>query len=279
MALQVALSVLNLVLLVVVLGLLWRVRQRLIRMRDVQQMEWPRSLWPQFESLIKLYRLLDGKADLPNLRHWAVSPDFLLHVVRHVQDHAPKRILECSCGSSTIAMAQALRAFGIDGHIYSLENYGPSVEAVRGQLRRHDLERFVTLVSVPLVQKRYDGIDATFQWYDLRPEMVPDGIDLLLIDGPAAVDNRYARYPAGPELLPKLSSAAHIFIDDADRLGELDMVDRWRKLYPTLSVRKLPAEKGCAELFFRDETQLAAQVDQRASVTATLTASASSTVL
>jgi predicted O-methyltransferase YrrM len=279
MALQVALSVLNLVLLVVVLGLLWRVRQRLIRMRDVQQMEWPRSLWPQFESLIKLYRLLDGKADLPNLRHWAVSPDFLLHVVRHVQDHAPKRILECSCGSSTIAMAQALRAFGIDGHIYSLENYGPSVEAVRGQLRRHDLERFVTLVSVPLVQKRYDGIDATFQWYDLRPEMVPDGIDLLLIDGPAAVDNRYARYPAGPELLPKLSRAAHIFIDDADRLGELDMVDRWRKLYPTLSVRKLPAEKGCAELFFRDETQLAAQVDQRASVTATLTASASSTVL
>lgn len=258
MTMLIALCILNLALLLVVLGMVWRVRQRLIRMRDVQRMEWPRSLWPQFESLTKLYRLLDGKADLPNLRHWAVSPDFLLHVVRHVQDHAPKRILECSCGSSTVAMAQALRQFGIDGHIYSLENYEPSVAAVRGQLRRHGLERFVTLVVVPLVQKRYDGVDAAFHWYDLRPEMMPDDIDLLLVDGPSAVDNPYARYPAGPELLPKLSRAAHIFIDDADRLGELDMVDRWRKLYPSLGIRKLPAEKGCVELFFRDERQIAA---------------------
>ena len=254
MTILIALGILNLVLLVVVLGMLWRLRQRLIR----QQMEWPRSLWPQFESLIKLYRLLDGKADLPNLRHWAVSPDFLLHVVRHVQDHAPRRILECSCGSSTIAMAQALRAYGIDGHIYSLENYQPSIEAVRSQLRRHDLERYVTLIAAPLMPKRYDGVDATFQWYDVKPGMIPDDIDLLLVDGPAAVDNPYARYPAGPELLPKLSSKAHIFIDDADRLGELDMVDRWRTLYPSLGVRKLPAEKGCAELFFREEKKLAA---------------------
>jgi len=258
MTMAILLGVLNLVLLVVVLGMLWRIRQRLIRLRENQRMEWPRSLWPQFEALIKLYRLLDGKADLPNLRHWAVSPDFLLHVVRHVQDHAPKRILECSCGSSTIAMAQALRAYGIDGHIYSLENYPPSIEAVRSQLRRHDLERYVTLIAVPLVPKRYDGVEATFQWYDVRPDMVPDEIDLLLVDGPAAVDNPYARYPAGPELLPKLSSAAHVFIDDADRLGELDMVDRWRTLYPALGVRKLPAEKGCAELFFREEGKLAA---------------------
>jgi predicted O-methyltransferase YrrM len=243
---------LNLVLLLVVLGMLWRIRQRLIRLRENQRTEWPRSLWPQFEALIKLYRLLDGKADLPNLRHWAVSPDFLLHVVRHVQDRAPKRIVECSCGSSTIAMAQALRAFGIDGHIYSLENYQPSIEAVRSQLRRHDLERYVTLIHVPLVPKRYEGVADTFQWYDLKPDMIPDGIDLLLVDGPAAVDHLHARYPAGPELLPKLSSAAHVFIDDADRLGELDMIDRWRAHDPSLGIRKLPAEKGCVELFFRD---------------------------
>jgi hypothetical protein len=155
-------------------------------------------------------------------------------------------------------MAQALRAYGIDGHIYSLENYQPSIEAVRSQLRRHDLERYVTLITVPLVPKRYEGVEATFQWYDVKPGMVPDEIDLLLVDGPAAVDNPYARYPAGPELLPKLSASAHVFIDDADRLGELDMVDRWRALHPTLDVRKLPAEKGCAELFFRKAEKLAA---------------------
>jgi hypothetical protein len=46
------LGVLNLALLVVVLGMLWRIRQRLIRLRENQRTEWPRSLWPQFEALI-----------------------------------------------------------------------------------------------------------------------------------------------------------------------------------------------------------------------------------
>jgi predicted O-methyltransferase YrrM len=258
MVILTVLCLLNLALLLGLLALVWRLRQRIIRIREAERAEWPRSLWPQFESLTRLYRLLDDKADLPNLRHWAVSPDFLLHVVRYIQDHAPRRILECGSGSSTIAMAQALRVFGIDGHIYSIENYEPSVAAVRSQLRRHDLERFVTLVFVPLVQKRYDGVDSVFHWYDLRPGMIPDNIDLLLVDGPVAVKNPDARYPAGPELLPKLSSAAHIFVDDASRPGETDMVARWRKLYPNLDVRKLPAEKGCFELSFLEKERLAA---------------------
>ena len=50
MTMLIALCILNLALLLVVLGMVWRVRQRLIRLRDVQQMEWPRSPWPQFES-------------------------------------------------------------------------------------------------------------------------------------------------------------------------------------------------------------------------------------
>jgi hypothetical protein len=149
-------------------------------------------------------------------------------------------------------MAQAMRAFGIDGHIYSLENHQPSIDAVRSQLRHHGLDRYVTLMHVPLVPKRYEGVADTLQWYDLRPNLIPDEIDLLLVDGPA-VDHPYARYPAGPELLPKLSAAGHVFIDDAHRLGELDMVDRWRAHDPSLGIRNLPAEKGCVELFFRRE--------------------------
>jgi hypothetical protein len=112
----------------------------------------------------------------------------------------------------------------------------------------------VTLIDVPLVPKRYAGVDGTF-----RPQAGHGpGRDRPAGGRRPGRGNPYARYPAGPELLPKLSSNAHVFIDDADRLGELDMVDRWRTLYPALGVRKLPAEKGCAELFFRDEKKLAA---------------------
>jgi hypothetical protein len=37
------------------------------------------------------------------------------------------------------------------------------------------------------------------------------------------------------------------------------MVERWRKLYPDLGIRRLPAEKSCVDLFFRGkEKKLAA---------------------
>ena len=251
----VLLCVLNLALLVAALAMLRRMRRRIARIRDAQRRERRHPLWPQLESLIGLYRLLDGKAVLPNLRRQSVSPDFLLHVVRYIQEHAPRRIVECGSGSSTIAMAQALRAFGIEGHVYAIENYEPSAAAVRDQLRRHDLERFVTLVFAPLVQKRYDGVGRAIGWYDFEAGAIPDDIDLLLVDGPIAVVHADARYPAGPELLPKLSRTAHIFVDDANRRGERDMVERWRRLYPNLAVRELPAEKGCLELFFLDKSQ------------------------
>ena len=264
MALVIALGVLNLVLLLVALAGMWRLRRQLIRMREIERMERrlesPKTLWAQFESMTKLYRLLDGKADLPSLRNWAVSPDFLLHVVRHIQERAPKTILECGSGSSTIATALALRTFGIDGHVYSIENYEPSVAAVRKQLRRHDLERFVTLVFVPMVEKRYDGAGGAFEWYDLRSVAIPDDIDLLVVDGPVAVHKPDARYPAGPELLHKLAPDAHVFIDDAGRPGEQAMVERWRGLYPNLTVRELPAEKGCLELSFLNEGKSQAQL-------------------
>ena len=256
MTILIVLCALNLALLVTVLVILRRMRRRLGRrigkIRQAQRRERRHPVWPQLESLIGIQRLLDGKADLPSLRFRSVSPDFLLHVVRHIQVNAPKTIVECGSGSSTIVLAQALRAFGIDGHIHSLENYEPSTAFVRGELRRHDLERYVTLIFAPLAPKRYDGIVEPIAWYDIGAAAIPANIDLLLVDGPIAVEHANARYPAGPELLPKLARTGHVFIDDANRRGERNMVERWCRLHPDLGVRERPAEKGCLELYRAD---------------------------
>ncbi|HEV8388627.1 MAG TPA: class I SAM-dependent methyltransferase [Dongiaceae bacterium] len=211
-----------------------------------------RSVWPQIESLISLYRLLDGKIEFPPMRRWSASPDFMLHVVGHVRRRAPKTIVECGSGSSTVVLAHLLKSLGHDGHIHSIENHVPTIERVRAELRRHGLERFVTLTVAPLAAKRYDGLETVFHWYDLAPDAIPHDVDLLIVDGPSALINAHARYPAGPELLPRLSRDAHIFIDDADRPDEMAMLRMWRKLYPDLGIRRLPAEKGCCELFFLD---------------------------
>ncbi|NJM91705.1 MAG: class I SAM-dependent methyltransferase [Rhodospirillaceae bacterium] len=211
-----------------------------------------RSIWPQIESLTSLYRLIDGKIDFPPTRRWAVSPDLLRHVAEHIRRHAPKTIVECGSGTSTVLMAHLLNALGQDGHIFAIENHVPTIDAVRVQLRRHDLERFVTLVVAPLTERQYPGYETLFHWYDLGVDTVPVGIDLLIVDGPASTVNECARYPAGPELFPKLARDAHVFVDDTNREEEQRMLRRWRKLYPDLGIRRLPAEKGCAELFFLD---------------------------
>ena len=211
-----------------------------------------RSIWPQMKSLTSLYRLIDGKIDFPPTRRWAVSPDLLHHVAEHIRRHAPTTIVECGSGTSTVVMAHLLNALGQDGHIYAIEDHAPTRDAVRVQLQRHDLERFVTLVVAPLAERQYPGYETLFHWYSLGINSVPAGIDLLIVDGPASTVNECARYPAAPELFPKLARDAHVFVDDTNREEEQRMLRRWRKLYPDLGIRRLPAEKGCAELFFLD---------------------------
>jgi hypothetical protein len=272
-ALWIGLSALNVVLLVAVLVILLlitrqlkrarlmrrKMRDHVVRIRaDIQKYDkklgrrFDRSIWPQVESLTSLYRLLDGKIDLPPTRRWAVSPDFLWHVAESIRRHAPKTIVECGSGTSTVVMAHLLNTLGQDGHIYAIENHVPTIDAVRAQLRRHDLERFVTIVAAPLVERQYPGVETLFHWYDLGSDAVPAGVDLLIVDGPVSTANELARYPAGPELFPKLSRDAHIFVDDTGREDELRMLRWWRKLYPDLGIRHLAAEKGCAELFLLD---------------------------
>ena len=257
-SLWIVLSILNLLLLAAIIVMLRRTRRAVKRRLKADRLKYRRyfarqfgrSIWPQVESLASLYRILDGKADFPATRIMAVSPDFMLHIVKHIRLFAPKKIVECGGGTSTIVMAHMLKALGHDARIYAIENHAPSIEKMREELRRHDLERFVTLIVAPLVEKRYDGFETAFNWYDLRSAAIPSDIDLLVVDGPFSRVNTCARYPAGPELLPKLSRDAHIFIDDASRADERRMIDLWRKLYPDLGIRKLPAEKGCVDLFF-----------------------------
>ena len=204
-----------------------------------------RSLWPQVEGLITLYRILDGKQSLPSTRRWALSPDMLLHLARHIEESAPRTIIECGAGSSTIAMAAMLRAFGQEGHIYSIESDPRFVKEVGAQLKRRGLERYATLIDAPLVTRHYRGHERQFSWYDFDRALLPDGADMLVVDGPPGATNSLARYPAGPELIPTLAAGAGIFVDDVKRPDEQLMLKLWREMFPGLGeVRDLYAENG-----------------------------------
>ncbi|MEX2127598.1 MAG: class I SAM-dependent methyltransferase [Xanthobacteraceae bacterium] len=246
-----------LLMLVLIVGVLYSIQDRIQKklrdfeariMRDPAQLRRPHT-----SSLMALYRIMDGKDWLPIIRGAEISPDLLLHIVLHIQREAPRTIIECGCGTSTVVIASALEKIGGGGHIYSIEEHPQLAEETSYELKRRGLDRLATIINAPLTERNYPEYDATFHWYDLQGAALPPQADMLLVAGPRTRVGKFTFYPAGPELMPKLAPGAHIFVVDADHPDHRQLRVQWRTLYPDLGVREIPAERGAFEMYFLDD--------------------------
>jgi hypothetical protein len=70
-------------------------------------------------------------------------------------------------------------------------------------------------------------------------------IDLLIIDGPPGFIQKHSRYPALPLLNKQLAKDCVVFLDDAARDDEQEMVRRWLKTYPEFHADYIANERGC----------------------------------
>lgn len=197
-------------------------------------------LYQQIEALSGLNALIHPKVPLPPLRGWASSPDFLLELARKVIAQKPTTIVECSCGASTLVSAYACQLIG-SGHVYSLEHEPKFAQETRDRLKEAGLEQWASVIDAPLEMLDITG-DA-FPWYALTalPKL---SIDLLVVDGPPGFLRPLARYPAGPVLIPHLTSGAYVLIDDASRPDEKKMFERWLSEFPKLQHDSRPTEQG-----------------------------------
>ncbi len=179
----------------------------------------------------------------PYTKDWSAAADFLELIVDHVLDKKPQNIVECSSGTSTLMLAQSC-AQNKQGKVLSLENGASYAEVTRDFIQRNDLELYACVIDAPLV----DSVIAeqTFQWYQL-PTM-PASIDMLVIDGPPGFIQKNSRLPALPQLMPYLSSDCVVFLDDAARADEHELVAWWLQQYPDFSHQYLDFERGCSVL-------------------------------
>jgi predicted O-methyltransferase YrrM len=200
--------------------------------------------YQQIEALGALKQLLQTKFPLPAPRGWAGSPEFLLVLAQHALKLKPENIVECSSGVSTIVLARCAQLNG-NGHVFSLENDPVFAGKTRQHLRDHGLESYATVIDAPLVDVSIDGKD--FNWYSLTGLQVLT-IDFLVIDGPPAHTDIIARFPAGPLLFNRLTDGAAVFLDDAFRAGEQEIVQRWMKLNPSFIEEVIQCEKGLIKL-------------------------------
>lgn len=202
-----------------------------------------RGLFNQLESYHYLRDRLDLRQGMPYTRDWSASPDFLKLIVEHCLEHQPATILECSSGLTTVMLARCCQLNG-HGHVFSLENGAEYAARSRGQLQRYGLET-ATVIDAPL---RDMPVGATqFRWYGY--DGLPEGeIEMLVIDGPPGFIQRHSRYPALPLLYDRLADGCVIFLDDAARRDEQEIVQLWQQQYPGLSHRYIHTERGCSVL-------------------------------
>jgi predicted O-methyltransferase YrrM len=191
-----------------------------------------------------LEKILGLEKPLPVAENWSAAADFLLLLCDFCLTHKPKTIVECSSGTSTLVLARCCQ-LNQHGHVYSLENGEVFAEQTRQQLAEFSLLDYCDVVDAPL--KNHSVNAEIFQWYDLENLSVAD-IDLLVIDGPPGFMQKHSRYPALPLLDQRLAKHGVIYLDDASREDEREIVRRWLISEPQLQAEYIENERGCTIL-------------------------------
>lgn len=183
------------------------------------------------QGLVQLCRFNDPYP-LPFGGGWALAADAAVVLVREIALSRPGTIVELGSGVSTLLIGRMLKEAG-QGRLYSLDHDAHWADQTRCHVRASGLEDYVQVLDAPLTKQRFGGEE--YLWYQVPPEVRQAAeIDLLVVDGPPqAIDPEgLPRYPALPAFHAQFSSQAVIYVDDAGRPPETEMVQRWLREYP-----------------------------------------------
>jgi predicted O-methyltransferase YrrM len=173
---------------------------------------------------------LDGRPYLP-WTEGAIRPAALVAVLNEIAFAERRRIVELGSGVSSIVIGRLLAQRG--GKLTALEHDPDWAALVRRQVERERLQDFVDVVVSSLEPHHASWSGAP--WYPLDSvALLPGGISLLLIDGPPGYGEgmTHSRYPALPALVDRLAADAVVFLDDADREPEREIIARWAEEVP-----------------------------------------------
>ncbi len=165
-----------------------------------------------------------------------------------LQERKPRTVLELGSGSSTAIVARALERLGVPARIHIAVDHEArflrNTEEIARMCGVADRVRFEHCPLAPI-----DGY--ALPWYSRIPQLVAEErLDLVIVDGPPAYSTAQgrAREPALPVLRPFLSDNAVIILDDANRPGEADTIEAWKRQFPEFNVQIFAAGKGVAVL-------------------------------
>ncbi len=195
---------------------------------------------------LEIQKKLGFDTALPYTAQWSAAADFLNLLIEHCQKDKPSVVLECSSGLSTLVLARCCQ-INAHGHVFSLENGATFAKETRENLQHFDLSSQATVIDAALMPYQLEQKD--FDWYAID-QLPASRIDLLVIDGPPGHIQHHSRFPALPLLYQRLNDRCTIFLDDAARDEEKEIVDLWLKQFPGLEHTFVDTERGCSILHF-----------------------------
>lgn len=161
---------------------------------------------------------------LPAVGSYALRTAAVEELIRTIRVTQPSQVVECGSGSSTAWIALCLESIG-KGHLTSLESGDGYARRTRELLEELGVSHRVSVVDAPLAASEIAGGET---WYDIPDTTVlPDSIDVLLVDGPPSSGGARIREPAMTALYPRLAVDAVVLVDDADRPDERAMIEHW----------------------------------------------------
>lgn len=175
---------------------------------------------------------------------WALTADAAAVLVREIALNRPRIIVELGSGVSTQLIGRMLKEAG-EGKLYSLDHEASWASQTRCHIQASGLGDYVEVLDAPLAIQQFNGQE--YNWYQL-PEQVRklENIDLIVIDGPpqSLAPGGTPRYPALPAFIAQMSPKAILYIDDAKRPQEQEMISMWLREYPQFDSRMYDTAPG-----------------------------------
>ena len=162
---------------------------------------------------------------LPRLGDHAMAHGSMYALLDLVARRRPQTIVELGPGASTVFLHRLLDTAAQDTALYGVEHDPAYARRVVELAAYHGVDRLV-VVEAPLEPLSLDGWQG--RWYSRAAlGQLPERIDVLVVDGPPGRLGPRSRYPAYPLLRDRLAVGAFVFVDDAERASEAEVIAAW----------------------------------------------------
>jgi predicted O-methyltransferase YrrM len=155
-------------------------------------------------------------------------------IINDIAINNRKHIIEFGSGISTIIIARFLKREKKIAHIYSVDNNLNWHNSLLQIIKEEELTEYITLLHAELCDSNISL--NKLLWFNTK--IIQDSIgnnlfDMIIIDGPEAHNQELAlaRYPALIFIYGYLNKNYSIFLDDANRVGEMKIIKLWEKAY------------------------------------------------